>query len=222
MDSTKSKKQLISKANSTMVAVVAVGSFLTIFSFVACRNLWVIRSHQAKVVDKKAAAVKQLEENKEKFKKLEASFSVFMASPDNIIGGSPTGTGDRDGDNARIVLDALPSKYDFPAFITSVNKLLSTKSLTATSITGTDDEVAQKDSKSETPVEIPFVLGGEANSFQQAKDFMLALEQSIRPVNVKKITITAGKSSQIQLNVDAASYYLPAKGVTVKKETIKQ
>lgn len=216
------KRELISKANSTMVATVAIGAFLIVFSIVASRNLWVTRTHQDKVAKKKEDAVKQLEANKESVKKLQISYQEFMASPDNIIGGNPTGSGDRDGDNARIVLDALPSKYDFPAFITGVNKLLETKSLAATSLTGTDDEIAQKDSKSTTPVEVPFVLGGEANSFQQAKDFMLALEQSIRPIKVNKITITAGKSSQIQLNVDATSYYLPAKGITINKETIKQ
>lgn len=216
----KGKKELIDKANSSIVTVSAVGAFLVVFSIVASRTLWMQRSHQSKVISKKEAAVKQLEANQKAVDQLKVSFATFNNTPDNIIGGNPNGTGDRDGDNAKVILDALPSKYDFPAFITSVKKLLSIKSLPLESITGTDDEVAQGKSTSKTPVEIPFKFSSSLGSYMQAKDLLLATEQSIRPIKINKLSMTGGKDAKLQVDVDAVSYYQAGKGLTITKETV--
>lgn len=218
----KGKRELIDKANSSMVAVVAVCAFLVVFSLVACKTLWSQRSYQSKVISKKEEAVKQLESNKEAVEKLKVSYATFINTPDNIIGGNPNGTGDRDGDNSKIVLDALPSKYDFPAFITSVKKLLATKNLQLSSITGKDDEVAQSTASNKDPVEIPFQFTSEVNNFAQAKELFTATEQSIRPLKISKVTITGGKDQKLQVNINALSYYQGAKGLTITKEVVKQ
>lgn len=218
----KGKREQIDKSNSFMFGSIAIASFIAVFSLVGIKSLWGIRSHQSEVISKKEAAVKKLEENKESVAKLKVSYLTFISAPDNIIKGSPTGSGDRDGDNSRIILDALPSKYDFPAFITGINKLFNSKGITLDSLTGSDDELGQKDSTSEEPVEIPFTISGKAGSFDQAKEFSKTLEQSIRPIKVSKITLSGGKDSQLSIDITAASYYQPAKGVTIKKETIKR
>jgi hypothetical protein len=216
------KRELIDKANSSMVAVVAVSAFLIVFSLIASKALWSQRSYQSKVISKKEEAVKQLESNKEAVEKLKVSYATFINTPDNIIGGNPNGTGDRDGNNSKIILDALPSKYDFPAFITSIKKLLATKNLELKSITGTDDEVAQNTAKSKGAIEIPFEFTSEVNGFAQAKDLLIATEQSIRPIKIKKATLTGKDGQNLTVGVTAVSNYQGAKGLTITKEVVKQ
>lgn len=223
MNQQKGKRELINKANTSMVAVVAIGAFLVVFSLVACRALWIQRSFQNKVIAKSKTTVKQLENNQKAVEQLKVSFASFNNTSDNIIGGNPKGSGDRDGDNAKITLDALPSKYDFPAFITSMKKLLAAKALAPKSITGSDEEATQGSKTSKEPVEIPFQLTGEATSFSKAKDFLTAFEQSIRPVKIKKISLTGGgQGVQLQFNIDAVSYFQSGKGLTITKEVVKQ
>lgn len=223
MNQQKGKRELINSANSRMVAVVALGAFLIIFSLVASKALWTQKSFQGRVISKKEKAVKQLEDNQKAVDQLKVSFATFNNGSDNIIGGNPKGTGDRDGDNAKIVLDALPSKYDFPAFITSMKKLLASKNLSPKSITGSDDEVNQNSKPAKDPIEIPFQLTGETDSFSKAKDFLVAFEQSIRPVKIKKISVTGGgQGVQLQFNIDAVSYFQAGKGLTITKEVVKQ
>lgn len=57
------KRLQISKANTTMVAVVAVASFVTMFSLVAAKALWDQRSFQARVITDKEVARNQLKTN---------------------------------------------------------------------------------------------------------------------------------------------------------------
>ncbi len=222
MNPNKSKRNLISKANSNIVAITAVGAFLIVFSLVATRALWVQKSFQDKVIAKKKEAVKQLKTNKDNITKLQSNYSVFISKPSNIINGNPQGTGDRDGDNAKIVLDALPSKYDFPAFITSIKKLVGTKGLNLQNITGTDDEVAQNKLTESKLVEIPFTFSIEVGDFAQAKDLLMATQQSIRPIKTNKLGISGGASGKYQIRIDAVSYYQGSKGLTIKKETVTQ
>ena len=215
------KHALIDKANSRMVAVVAIGAFLIVFSLIASKALWSQRAYKSKVIAKKEAAVKQLEENKQAVDQLKVSYATFNGTSDNIIGGNPSGTGDKDGDNSKIVLDALPSKYDFPAFITSVEKLLATRQFALKSIGGTDDEVAQGGTKATAPVEIPFQFTSSVGSFAKFKDFLGTTEQSIRPIKIKKLNIAGGQSADLQFSIDAVSYYQAAKGLTITKEVVK-
>src|SRR5690606_10637885 len=118
----------------------------------------------------------------------------FVETPDNVIGGNPSGTGDNDGDNAKIVLDALPSKYDFPALATSLEKILKTRNYQINSISGTDDEVAQSSqTTATTPIEMPFELSATGN-INTAKDLLVLLERSIRPIQVDTVDISGSNA----------------------------
>src|SRR6185436_19057656 len=99
---------------------------ITVFSLMASRGLLGQRSYQARVINEKGKAVKQLQSNVAATKSLVDSYSNFTSLSSNVLGGNPRGTGDKDGDNGKIVLDSLPSKYDFPALTTSLEKILST------------------------------------------------------------------------------------------------
>ncbi len=218
---TTGKKELIEKANQNMVIAVAAAAFFVMFALVASRALLSQRSYQERVIDEKEKAVQQLQDNLTAVNQLATSYRAFIETPDNVIGGNPNGTGDKDGDNAKIVLDALPSKYDFPALITSVEKLMKIRNFPLNSIGGTDDEVGQSTANSKDPIEMPFQFESEVGGFDKARDLLIALEQSIRPVKIKKVDISSGNQDSISINVDAMSYYQAEKGVAIDKKEIK-
>lgn len=216
------KKQLISKANQSMVIACAIAGFLITFSIVSCISLWQQRTFQAEVIDEKEKAVAQLDSNKAAVDQLAVSYKAFVGTQTNVIGGSPTGSGDRDGDNAKIVLDALPSKYDFPAFITSLEKLLKTNNFSLESVTGTDDELAQaKAAATKKPVEIPFTFESNVGSYAKLRDLLATTEKSIRPIKIKSLEITGGDSAELSVQVDGVSYYQAAKGLTIEKKVVQ-
>lgn len=215
------KKELIDKANRTMVLAIAAAGFLIVFCIFACKALWSQRSYQAEVIGTKEKAVAQLEENQENVKDLAIKYKAFINTPDNIIGGNPSGTGDRDGNNAKIVLDALPSKYDFPAYVTSIEKLLKTKNFSVESIGGSDQEVEELDSDAKDVVEIPFKLSSQVGSPGRIGEFFSTLELSIRPIKLQKVSISGSDKGDTTISVDGTSYYLPAKGLTIERKVLK-
>src|SRR5690606_26833291 len=120
------------------------------------------------------------------------SYKEFVGRPQNIIAGESAGTSERGGDNAKLVLDALPSTYDFPAVITSMEKILTEKNFEIRQLEGNDQELEQSAKEATAPevVEIPFafaVVGG----YDPIHDLIKTLEQSIRPIQLTKLTISA-------------------------------
>lgn len=217
-----SKRVQIDKSQATMIAIVGTAAFIIVFSLVSARALLAQRSYQARVIAKQTKARDQLRANKEAVDQLIVSYKSFVGSPDNIIAGNPTGTGDRDGDNAKIVLDALPSKYDFPAVASSLEKIFEGKGLKISSIGGTDDEAAQANnqaSSSPEPVEIPFnfTVGG---SYASIQDLVNVFERSIRPFEVTSISLSGG-SGDMNLVARVKTYYQPEKSLDIKEETVK-
>lgn len=213
------KRLAIDKANSTMLIAVGVAAFVVVFSLVASKALLDQRAYQAKVIDHKKIALKQLETNLEEVQKLEAAYKVFAGASQNALGGSPTGNGDRDGENPRIVLDALPSKYDFPALATSFEKLFIPYNLQ--SITGTDDEIAQasnQSSASPEAVDMPFSVTVETSA-GSIKPLLEIFEKSIRPMQIEKLTLS-GADDLITIDVIGKTYFQPEKTFNVTHEAI--
>lgn len=216
------KRVQIGKANTTMVIATAVAAFVVTFSIIAGRALLNKRSYQARVIGAKEKAVDQLQENIEATNTLVNSYKVFVSTPTNVIGGNPTGTGDKDGDNAKIVLDALPSQYDFPALASSLEKILKGNGYRIDSITGVDDEVAQQDTpetNNPEPVAIPFELAVTTN-LAGSKNLLTLLERSIRPIKVQTMSIT-GSNADMQVSITAETYYQPQKSLTIQTEVIR-
>lgn len=230
------KRLMISKANSTIVVVVAVAAFLTAFSLVASRALLGKRAYQNRVIAAQEKARDQLQKNLKEVESLNTSYIAFVGQDPNIIGGSRTGAGDRDGDNAKIVLDALPSKYDFPALTSSIEKIMSGKIQT---ITGVDDEAnqnsdgssqassnngvsqtAQKESHGSGAVDMPFEMSVKG-SYASMQDVLNILQQSIRPIHINTLTYTAGDAGNVQLTVTAKSFYQPEKVLKITTEEVK-
>lgn len=215
------KRDLINKSNSKMVGAIAVSTFLAVFSLIASQALWSQRGYQARVIKDKEVAVNQLEKNQKAIEDLEIEYNAFVGAQDNIIGGNPDALGDRDGDNAKIVLDALPSKYDYPALVTSMEKILGDNGFNLKSISGDDDEIAQADIESDEPVIVPFEIESEVGDYPRVEALFRALYLSIRPIGYKEVTISGGSGSSLSVNIDGFTYYQPAKGLTIDTKEVK-
>lgn len=212
----------VDKANATVVAVTAIAAAVTVFCLVGSKALLDQRSFQSRVIEKKQAALDQLKENSEATTTLVTAYQEFVSAPENVIKGNPSGDGERDGDNASIVLDALPSKYDFPALATSIEKILTNLSVEIQSITGQDDEINQNSLESDVtePVIVPFefTVGG---NYQALQDLIVQLQRSIRPIEATEISFSSS-GEDINLDFSGFTYYKPSVGVEITEETINQ
>lgn len=214
------KRLQINKANATIVIFVSIAAFVTVFSIFTSRALISQRSYQAKVIDKKSEALKQLKTNNQELEKLKESYNTFVGQTINVIEGQSTGTSDRDGDNAKIILDALPSKYDYPALATSLEKLLLDKNYQIDEISGDDDELAQAEQKDYTKaVEMPYKLEVTGN-YGSIVELVKLLNKSIRPMHILKMELK-GSNSKTTITIEAKTYYQPEKTLNITKETVK-
>lgn len=216
------KRLAIDKANASLAVAVGITAFIAMFSLVASKALLDQRAYQSKVISKRETALKTLKSNVSAADQLTDSYREFSEATTNILGGNPQGDADKDGDNPRIILDALPSKYDFPAMTTSIEKLLKDNGFNITTIDGTDDEVAQQESSSgdnPVPIDMPFSVE-VATGDQQAKKLVELFERSIRPMQVQKLTLV-GQNGQLLVTIAGKTYFQPEKTLNVKKEVVR-
>ena len=215
------KHTLVSKANTTIVATTAVAGFLIVFWLVASLSLIGQLKYQNHVISAKKQAVNQLKTDISATTNLVSSYHAFASTSQNVLGGNPNGTGQQDGDNGKIILDALPSAYDFPALATSLEKLLSSQNVKIQSIVGTDDEVAQNGSNSADPKPVPipfqFVVSGD---YQAIQGVINALQLSIRPMQIQTMDV-AGDQGNLTLSVTAQTFYQPAKNLQITTKVVQ-
>lgn len=221
-ESSLSKKAAqLSKTNARMVGIVGAASFIVIFCLVASSSLLSQNKYQSRVAGAKEAAKKQLDANVAAYNTLQTSYRKFNDSDPNVIGGSQKGTGDNDGNNAKIVLNSLPSVYDFPALTSSVEKILKDRNISFTSVTGADDPAAQNTSSSGAPTAIKIPFGFTAvTSYSSAQGLFDSLEKSIRPLVIDQVNVS-GSSSNMTITFTAHTYYQPAKEFKIDKKAVK-
>jgi hypothetical protein len=216
------KRSLITKANSRMVWATGIAAFVVIFSAVASKALISQAGYQNKVISAKKEAFATLESDLNARDSLVSSYRAFIGTPQNVLSGNPDGSGPQDGDNAKIILDALPSRYDFPALATSLEKLIVGQGLTIVSITGTDDEVAQaanQVSATPAPVPMPFTVQ-VSGSYDAIQSLVDTFGRSIRPIQVTKLQVTGGDGSMTAI-IDAKTFYQPEKSLNIKSEVVQ-
>ncbi len=216
------KRSLINKANSTMVIATTAAAFILVFSLVAGKSLVGQMVYQNKIIGAKKEAINQLREDLAARDSLAAAYSTFVAENPNVLAGDVKGTGDKDGDNAKLVLDALPSKYDFPALTTSLEKIISGQNLSILSITGTDQEADQEGKQSSPdpqPVAMPFQVG-VSGSYDSIQNLIEVFLHSIRPFQILNLELS-GDESSMNVTIEAQTFYQPEKSLEIKKEVIK-
>lgn len=224
------KRALISQANTTVVVVTSIAAFVLIFCAVATKTLASQAAYQNRVISKKREAVKQLQADIQAVGQLKTSYKAFTTTSQNIIGGNTVGTGaqdcngnKKDGNNATIVLDALPSTYEFGGFNTSLEKLISCQQLTIGSITATDDSLTQAASSMSStpaPVEIPFSIAVQG-PYANIQGLIGVFERSIRPIEIKSVQLTTSGDGTLSLNVSAKTYYQPGKSLNISQKAVK-
>ena len=216
------KRLQIKDANSRMVLIVAVSAVLLVFALMSAKVLIGEISYTTRVLSAKDKAASQLEKNLQTSQDLIAQYKIFAESSQNVLGGSANGAGPLDGPNDRIVLDSLPSKYDFPGLVSSLEKVIKARGAQIQTISGTDDEVANSGndtSPNPKPISMSFSFDASGN-YQQMKDIINDFQRSIRPFKITKITLT-GSNNNMVMNVQAETYFQPGKSLEIEKKEVK-
>lgn len=201
-----SKHLQIDKANTNILIAASVTTAIVIFSVVAAQALINQMKYQSKVIGLRSKAASQLSKNVTAAKTLNEAYIAFDGSPESVIGNSEK--------NSKVVLNALPSKYDFPALATSLQGIIN-NSGNKGSVTGTDDEAnALQTSASPQTVDIPFQMNatGTTATIQQLLSY---IERSIRPIKISQISIS-GSDTSLQVSLTAKTYYQPEKQLEYK------
>ena len=162
------KRVQIDKAKSNMLFVVTVSTIVAMFCLASAKSLINQATYQRKVLHERRVAISQLEKNLTTAGNLASQYKIFNSPSTNLIGGKSTADPNAqppDGDNARIVLNALPSIYDFPALISSVTKILNGQNIAIPSIGGADASASIDNAPTTNPQPqtIALTIGGSSN-----------------------------------------------------------
>lgn len=216
------KRTLIVKANRNIVIATSLAAFVLIFALVAGRAMLGQIAYQQRVIDAKKEALATAQADLEALDSLETSYRQFVAANPNVLSGNVTGEGELDGDNARIVLDSLPSKYDFPALTTSLEELITGQNMQIVGISGTDEEATQSEQQASpdpVPIEMPFQIQA-SGSYGSVQDLVQVLRRSVRPFQIQGLEI-AGSESSMNITIDAQTYYQPEKNLKIETEVVE-
>jgi hypothetical protein len=215
--------EIINKEGTKTLVYISLAVFIVIFSLVASRAIFSQILYQNKIISSKKETLSIVEANKESARNLELSYISFATEPINVLGGSPAGSGPKDGDNAKIVLDALPDVLDYPALSSSIEKILLDGGYSIQALGGGGDIVSDSGDTTTSglsdPVPIDYPLSVDTSP-QAAQSLLRTLESSIRPFNVVSLKIE-GASNNLSLSINMNTYYQPSSGLNVGSKVIK-
>ena len=210
---TSTKHAQIRTASTHIFIGVAVASVVVSMSLVTLNIMWGTASFNEKVHGKQEEARDTLEQNIEAIKPLQESFQRLE------IGGKLIPAQPDDKTNSELILDALPSAYDFPELATTMNNLAESSGVNLLAFRGSDEgSTAQTSAPNPEPVVIPFTVEVEG-TYEDVTRFLLNTESSIRPIRVLSMDLT-GSSSKLELVMNAETSYQPAFDLTIQKETV--
>lgn len=202
---TQTKRKAIENAGSRMFIAVIIASIIVSICFVLFKSLWDLRSFNSRVISERSSALMTLESNVEAVDKLELSAKA-LDEGDEI--------------NSQVVLDALPSKYDFPALFTSIAALAEEGKVDLKDFSGKDETQNAIESEIDPePVQIPFTLSVEG-SYEKITDFLETLEKTIRPMNINSIDLS-GSNKAMLAKIELHTYYQPKVDVTLETKTVR-
>jgi len=217
-----SKHSLINKAYSRIITIVSIAALVSAFSITASISLIGHLQYQDRLISAKHEALTQLKSDVLANNDLISSYKAFISPKTNIIGGSSTtNIGSKNGDNGKIVLDALPSQYDFPSVISSIVGLIQNSGASILTIQSTDElqQQASQTSPNPVPVAIPFGFTVRGN-YQSIVNLINDFQNSIRPMQFQTMQIT-GNQSNLSLTVTAQTYYQPGKTFKITTRTVQ-
>lgn len=220
------KHSQIDQARSNTTIVVTVAVVIVVFSLMSSKALLSQAAYQRRVINARHAGAQQLQKNVQNAQQLVTQYNqVFEGSnPVNIIGGQndkSTNATPPNGDNARIVLDALPSKYDYPALLSSVNAILTKHGASSTSITGDDNSASTDDAgiANPQPIAMQLTINGSA-SYDNFQQIIHDFETSIRPFDITSMRLN-GNNTQMTFTLTVTTYYQQPKSVDLVTKRIQ-
>lgn len=204
----------IDKSQSSVLAIVAVAVALVVFGLFATKSLISKGLYQRRAINARHQVVSTLKSNYAAANTLVSQYNnVFAQADPNVLGGSATGSGNTDGSNPRIVLDALPSTYDAPALASSLEKILTGRGVTIDSLTVTDDPTTYSNQPQAQPQAKGVPFSFEANAtYTSAQQLLQDFERSIRPFDLNTLEID-GSDTNMKLTINMTTYYEPAKSL---------
>jgi hypothetical protein len=213
----KSVKHLeISKSQTNVLVVIALTTALVIFCIFGTKALVVKGLYQNRVLRERRKVATHLQANVTAAHQLFNQYAVFAADDPNLLGGLKSGTGNLDGDNPKIVLDALPSKYDAPALATSVEKILTQQNIKINSLIVTDDPRGYSDSSQANPQAKAITFSFSASSsYQGMNQLTQTFERSIRPFDITNMQL-GGTDNNLSITASVSTYFQPAKSLDLK------
>lgn len=220
----KFKKLNIEKEQRQIILVVAVAAVVSVFCLVSAKALLSQAAYHRKVINAKNAAVKQMKANVDSVNTLKTQYEAFNSMNPNAIGGKNTSSANAvppDGDNSRVVLDALPTNYDFPALITSVAKIMSLSHIGNPGVSGSDQSASTSSDPSSNPqpIEIPLTITG-MSSYGGAQSLIGDFERSTRPFDITHLQLS-GTSDATTISATVKTYFQPAKILNTGTQEVK-
>lgn len=198
------KRLGIKRANTVIFGAVATAAVVVVVSAVLLNFLWDLRGFNNRVIAERTVARDTLDANLENIEKLETS---FLALEQGEI-------------NSQVVLDALPSRYDYPALATSVDKQVEEDGLVLNNIQG-DDLIADAVESDIMPeaVQMPFSINLQGD-YEGMVTFIQNLEKTIRPMSIDAIELN-GTDDELRAQIRMHTYYQPSVSIEVETETVR-
>jgi hypothetical protein len=238
----------IDKANNMMFIVVALASILVVFSLVSAKTLLSQSAYQHRALKAKNLAAEKLKDNVKAADELKKQYDAFERQNPNILGGAggldvaaaianqgeqagsikvnnqTINLSGQDGDNAKIILDALPSSYDFPALISSIEKIANQDHLPLQGVGGSDQVTAVSTDTTATsaksqPQPIAFSVSAQTD-FHTIQIMLNDLERSIRPMDVTTLSLSGGGTS-VNASMQVNTYYQTPISLKITQKEIK-
>lgn len=207
------KRIEIDKTQTTIMATVAVGVVVTIFSLFGIKAQLAKVAYNQRVLSAKHKVVDQLKSNLKAAKQLQSAYNTFASQTPNIVGGNPSGQGNLDGNNAQIVLDALPSQYDAPALASTLEKVLGGQNVTIQAITVKDDPAGNPDKPMSSPAVRPINFSfSSQGTYQVNQQTLKDFERSIRPFDVQTMSLS-GSDNVLTMTVTMNTFFQPPKAL---------
>jgi len=208
------KHVAIDKANTQIVAVIGLASFIVVFCLVATKAVFSQYQYQGRVISSASTADNQLKSNISSYKNLVQQYQNFDTTNPITLANTVPGSAN---DNVQIILDALPGAYDFPGLTSTIENILGGTGMHVTSITGTDE--GSSGGSGSQPVAMPFGFSVADANYPSVQQLIQTLQQSIRPMALDTLSLT-GSQGSLTLTITAHSYYQPSKTLSITKETV--
>jgi hypothetical protein len=223
----KNMHEQLARAQSSIFFIVAACTVVTVFCLIATKSLMAQGSYQGHVLTARQKAVKQIKDNVSSAQQLASQYNTVFenSGPVNVLGGKNDISQNAippDGDNARLVLNALPSSYDFPALVTTISKILNSDGIQNPGVSGSDQSASIIIKPSPTPTTIPIVIPiSGTSSLAGVKKLFTDLQRSTRPFDITNIQISGGPSN-MSFSLSMTTYVQPPKSLDITTKVIKK